>query len=61
MSHDGMMETLHLLRSPANAERLMRSIKAADADRLEQRALPEEPRSAGQPPACLNSVRQQSG
>ena len=28
---DSMMETLHLLRSPANAERLMRAIARADA------------------------------
>ena len=41
--YDGMMETLHLLRSPANAERLMRSIKAADAGKLKKRAFPEEP------------------
>jgi antitoxin YefM len=30
----GMEETLHLLRSPANAERLMRSIANADAGDL---------------------------
>jgi antitoxin YefM len=27
--YEGMMETLHLLRSPANAARLLRSIEAA--------------------------------
>jgi len=29
--YDGLMETLHLLRSPANAERLLRSIAEANA------------------------------
>ena len=29
--YDGIMETLHLLRSPANADRLLRSIADADA------------------------------
>ena len=32
--YEGMVETLHLLRSPANAERLRRSVKSADAGRL---------------------------
>jgi antitoxin YefM len=32
--YDGLMETLHLLRSPANAARLLRSIEAADAGKL---------------------------
>ena len=32
--YEGMMETLHLLRSPANAERLLRSIKSAEAGQL---------------------------
>lgn len=40
--YEGMMETLHLLRSPTNAARLMRSIKAADAGKLKKHAL-EEP------------------
>ena len=31
--YDGIMETLHLLRSPANATRLLASIAAADAGR----------------------------
>jgi antitoxin YefM len=39
--YEGMMETLHLLRSPANAERLMRSIAAADAGHLEEHQLVE--------------------
>ncbi len=29
--YDAMMETLHLLRSPANADRLLRAIAQADA------------------------------
>ena len=28
--HEGLMETIHLLKSPANAERLLRSISQAD-------------------------------
>jgi antitoxin YefM len=32
--YDGLIETLHLLRSPANAARLLRSIEAADAGKL---------------------------
>jgi len=32
--YDGLMETLHLLRSPANATRLLRSVEAADAGKL---------------------------
>jgi antitoxin YefM len=39
------METLHLLRSPANAARLLRSIEAADAGRLVERET-EEPADA---------------
>jgi antitoxin YefM len=40
----GWMETVHLLRSPANARRLLQSIVAANAGELEERALiePEE-------------------
>lgn len=41
--YEGMMETLHLLRSPANAERLLRSIKSADAGQLTERDVAEEP------------------
>ena len=37
--YEGMVETLHLLRSPANAIRLRRSIKAADAGKLTERDL----------------------
>jgi antitoxin YefM len=40
----GWTETVHLLRSPANARRLLQSIVAANAGELEERALiePEE-------------------
>jgi len=41
--YEGMIETLHLLRSPANAERLLRSIKSADAGQLDERDLGEPP------------------
>ncbi len=40
--YSGMVETLHLLRSPANAERLIRSMNAADAGKLKKRALVEK-------------------
>ena len=39
--YEGMMETLHLLRSPANATRLLRSIEEADAGELTERELIE--------------------
>ena len=41
--YESMMETLHLLRSPANAARLARSIKAAEAGKLKERDLIEKP------------------
>jgi antitoxin YefM len=41
--YEGMMETLHLLRSPANAERLLRSIKSAEAGQLTDRDVVEAP------------------
>ncbi len=37
-----MEETLHLLRSPRNAERLLRSIAQADAGKAKPRELIEE-------------------
>jgi hypothetical protein len=37
--HEGMLEALYLLRSPANAERLLRSIESADARRLTEHEL----------------------
>jgi len=39
--YDGIMETLHLLRSPANATRLLSSIAAADAGHTVVRELIE--------------------
>jgi len=32
--YEGIVETLHQLRSPANAERLLRSIRSADAGQM---------------------------
>lgn len=37
----GLMETIHLLRSPENAARLMRSIADADAGQLSEHPLTE--------------------
>jgi antitoxin YefM len=39
--YDGIMETLHLLRSPANAARLLQSIADADGGRMVSRDLSE--------------------
>ena len=41
--YEGMVETLHLLRSPANAERLLRSIKSAEAGRVAAHEAVEKP------------------
>jgi antitoxin YefM len=38
----GMLETLHLLKSPRNAERLLRSIAEADAGELAEHELIKE-------------------
>jgi antitoxin YefM len=35
--YESMVETLHLLKSPANAKRLLRSIRSADAGKLTER------------------------
>lgn len=35
----GWQETVHLLRSPANAKRLLRATRAADAGKARKRAL----------------------
>ena len=43
---EAMMETLHLLRSPANAARLLESIAEADRGALEDHD-PTEPGTAG--------------
>ena len=39
--YESLEETIHLLRSPANAERLLRSIKEAEAGNLVEHQ-PEE-------------------
>ena len=39
--YDGIMETLHLPRSPANTARLIASITAAEAGRMVSRGLIE--------------------
>jgi antitoxin YefM len=43
--YEGLMETVHLLKSPANAARLLRSIKEADQGKLTERE-PVEPAKA---------------
>jgi len=46
--YEGMVETIHLLRSPANAARLLRAIENADAGKVAEHALLEpEPADAG--------------
>jgi len=40
--YEGMMETLHLLRSPANAERLISSTNEADAGKLSEHSITVE-------------------
>lgn len=40
--YESVMETLHLLRSPRNAERLLRSIAQAEAGEAVERTLVEE-------------------
>ena len=44
--YEGLMETVHLLKSPANAARLLRAIKEADEGKLIERE-PIEPTRAG--------------
>jgi antitoxin YefM len=44
--YEGLMETVHLLKSPANATRLLRSIKDADRHKLKAREI-VEPKKAG--------------
>lgn len=41
--YEGLMETLHLMRSPANAARLLSSIAAADSGYLAAHDLIEQP------------------
>ena len=45
--YEGIMETLHLLRNPANAERLLRSIEDADAGKLVEHPLIEDETASG--------------
>jgi antitoxin YefM len=47
--YEGLMETVHLLKSPANAARLLRSIKEADEGKLTEPKLlgPKKAGSAG--------------
>lgn len=40
---EGWQETVHLLRSPANAKRLLRSIRAAQDENLQERELVAAP------------------
>jgi antitoxin YefM len=40
--YQGMMETLHLLRSPANAGRLLRSIQEAESGNLVRHEIDED-------------------
>ena len=44
--YEGLIETVHLLKSPANAARLLRSIKDADRGKLKKREI-VEPAKAG--------------
>jgi antitoxin YefM len=44
--YEGLMETVHLLNSPANAARLLRSIKEADQGKVTERDM-IEPAKAG--------------
>jgi antitoxin YefM len=46
--YEGLMETVHLLKSPANAARLLRSIKDAERGKLKKRET-VEPKKAGSP------------
>ncbi|MEA2897384.1 MAG: antitoxin YefM [Bradyrhizobium sp.] len=43
--YEGLMETVHLLKSPANAARLLRSIKDADRGKSKKREIVEPGRA----------------
>jgi antitoxin YefM len=45
--YEGLMETLHLLRSPANAERLLHSVAEAEAGPLVEHDLVHADETAG--------------
>jgi antitoxin YefM len=44
--YEGLMETVHLLKSPANAARLLRSIRDADEGKLTEHEIVEPAKSA---------------
>jgi antitoxin YefM len=44
--YDGLMETVHLLKSPANAARLLRSIRDADEGKLTEHEIVEPAKTA---------------
>jgi antitoxin YefM len=44
--YEGLMETVHLLKSPANASRLLRSINDADKGELTEREIVEPAKTA---------------
>jgi len=44
--YEGLMETVHLLKSPANAARLLRSIKEADQGKVTERDMIEPAKAA---------------
>jgi len=44
--YEGLIETVHLLKSPANAARLLRSIKDADEGTLTEREIVEPAKAA---------------
>ena len=44
--YESIMETLHLLRSPANAQRLLRAIESADAGKLSEHEIAGESAAA---------------
>jgi len=47
--YEGLMETVHLLKSPANAARLLRSINDAEQGELTERELVEPTKTSSAP------------
>jgi antitoxin YefM len=47
--YEGLMETVHLLKSPANAARLLRSINDAEQGKLTERELVEPTKTSSAP------------